>query len=271
MAKKRGVVPLILLIIVALFFLFLNAPFRERVLLASDPLYLSYYKTTALKLQFALKGYTLKIVKLSLADLFDPSLVVQHLTVDKHTNYLITSPLVSSVIQKSGEVKAIAIGVKGDYFRASFLSERESGWDDVAFSLSKQQRQNPLPTALLYEKSGYHYHSFSEAYSRGALEEIEVESASEKEAASVVKELYEKGVLYVVVPYVKHLNWYTNALEAHQMRWIVDQKMERVVPKKQLAGVVQDNMVASFLLYISNGEPKESPLVRDYKGAGSLF
>lgn len=263
-------------------------PARPVLLFATDETYVQQVlpglQLLRFRHQLATEGYTARILRLDTALLMDPESLATELeqAVQDRAGILLTSPLVTyslSQLKRNLESSAtLTVGVgPGSSIAFDYLLLRgmpDGGWADAAVGLGKVMQGNPLPTAVLHAAKDVQADAdamlFSDTYDAGLLEQVPVDSFSERQAESTIGDLARRGVMLVVCPYVPNLEQFVEPSIAFGLRWVVDSAYARLVPPDLLEGTVTDDLFASLspLLSDQGSEHQEAvglPLVRRYR------
>ncbi len=259
-------------------FLWLFFPLREEVLIISDNRYIENHIPVGeqWKLRFSLAsiGKKLSMETIEFDTLGDPdnldTLISDSRTA--RTSLIVFSPLITSDIvlhqdvwtqrlsQLHGEgISSVGIGVAPEgLFDLLFTYENSSsGWSEAAKALSLLSKDNPLPTVLLYTAGEVNAEAnarlFEQHYKERVLEVLPVSLSTRAAIDTTVEKLSDMGALYVVSPYVEGLAQYASETNDQKIRWIVDASYTPVIQRRNLEGVVADDLGASLVELFSSG------------------
>ncbi len=158
-------------------------------------------------------------------------------SIDKKSAFVITSPIVSRLLQKDspakpdtmGATKWISLGGGGQYFNIVYnLSQ---------YSIAGQKMQNSFQQALVGDKDIAYLQSFFPpdlVFIKGDSEDDKVF------AIRVKKALEERKVMYIYAPILDQ--WAIDLLQDTTLQWIVSSEFAPMIPKGQVSGIIANDL-----------------------------
>lgn len=223
-------------------------------------------------------GYSCVAVTLEDASFATPDKLkstTQELILQHDPRIVLFSPLISSALDFSGYTYDMFVDTQGitpflcgmggavdgaGLFDIVFSPSAGSGWDDAARTLAASEGVTPLMTSLLYQagdadgEAALEY--FRQAFPEDRLlVEEQKDTKGSRWAASVLNDLSRYSVLQVASPYVDQLDSFFT--EGSGLAWTVDARYSDIVPKKELAGTVCDDLGSTIGVLFAGALPPD--------------
>ena len=239
---------LVVLLCAAVYFLFF-----PRITLVSDSSFQQVYTSSdirSLRLEFALHGVRLKVMKLA-DSAFDSD---EQFTVALGTakgRAVILSPLASefciqdeidaSAILKGSVVLGIHMDPENDCFDCTLVPDEKSGWIEAATCLESETSKMSRNVALVYGNENIPYiEDIVSCFPEGHVSEFKKVSGSSLFPTNTLKAMDDQGILIAMCPYVGSFHkFFTNPTT---VKWIVDYRFAPVVPPENLYAVVMPDL-----------------------------
>lgn len=285
--RKRFLLPIIISSILVLAigggFLWLFFPLREEVLIISDNRYMENHipvrEQWKLRFSLASMGKNLRMETIGFNTLGNPDnlnkLISETRTSD--TSLVVFSPLITSDIVlhhdiwrqrlsllRDEGITSVGIGVAPEGLFEFLLTYENpsSGWSEAAKALSLLSKENPLPTVLLYTAGDSTVDAnaalFEQQYQERVLEVLPASSSTKAAITATVEKLSDMGALYVVSPYLEDLAQYVSEADDLKLRWIVDALYTQVIPRRNLEGVITDDLKSALVDLLTGGVESDS-------------
>ena len=278
---------LIICVSIAMTLAWLLWPWRPCITIATDPLYrrqvLDFPQTVRLTYRFAREGFAFRVIEVDLANVSDAQKAADAIAQDLGTQagMLLISPVLSRTLADAPDFffpdttgDLLVIGIGNDLpFDVSLVRQLpDPAWTYVGAHLVGVVRDNPLPSALLYDANDKQAVGdallFASAFSGVPLETVVLGESSDRTVEETMAKLSGRHVMLVVVPHVNMLDRFVTSSHADGMRWVVDSTHASVVPPEALEGILVDDLFASIRPLFgedSPGEKRVLPLVREYR------
>lgn len=255
--KKKAVRVLLVLLAILLLIAALCAVYFfcfERFVLVQDPAWgylLPQSARLSLRLELAKTGKRLVTVNVTSSELSD-QVFLTPIFLDLQAKEVLLSPIVSQcVVNYNLDVSdllgdCIVYGLWNEscsLFDATIISDVNSGWLQAASTL-KTMSQN---VGVVYDSLGTSaFQTIKSEISGSDLENGLVEYLYDAEShlyfSSTLSDMNEKQIVLALCP---HLSDFNNFFSLdNSVSWIVDYRYAKMVPKKQLYGVVSPNLAS---------------------------